>query len=472
MKKYCSFLIACSLAITAQTQSYQGFQTGNYTGVNGVFFNPANVADSRYSWDLNLVGVSLLAGNNNASMSFGSLTKNFDSDSLLNQFTSNGKNKGLIMADIHGPSLMFNIGKKSALAFTTRAVAMVNIHNLDGRLIQSIVDEGAPDTYPYNINMPGVSGITAHGYTEYGFTYGQVLLNNKKTFMKAGITAKYLSGAGNFYLQFNDVQATLNKDVAQDRTYLSNATGSLGFGFSGISFSDIKASDILKSKSTGWGADIGVVFELRDGSGNEHRDENKYKLKISAALQDFGSISYDKDPNRSAAYKMNIAGTQRFYTDNLGDVSVDSFKAVLDRFPQFFTKNGMSTGSYKARLPASVAVNVDYHLHKGFYINAGAQLPLSNADGYAWNTYKYFSATVTPRFEGRALGLFVPISYHQLSGFTAGAAIRMGFVYIGSGSILNAIAGKTKQVDVMFGLHIGRLFHNKQKSKEAKSTGE
>ena len=39
---------------SVSAQDFPGFRTGNYTGVNGVFFNPANIADSRYRWDFNL----------------------------------------------------------------------------------------------------------------------------------------------------------------------------------------------------------------------------------------------------------------------------------------------------------------------------------------------------------------------------------------------------------------------------------
>lgn len=50
MKIYTLLLLSAFIALTANSQSCQGFRTGNYTSVNGVFFNPANVVDSRYSW--------------------------------------------------------------------------------------------------------------------------------------------------------------------------------------------------------------------------------------------------------------------------------------------------------------------------------------------------------------------------------------------------------------------------------------
>ncbi len=470
--KIISFSLLFTLGfINAKAQSYQGYRTGNYTGVNGVFFNPANVVDSRYSWDVNLVSASALLVNNSASLRLKDVIESFNGDSLLNQFKTSNRNNGMVHVDAHGPSFMFNTGKKSAIAFTTRAVAIANISDLDGRLISQVSDDVINGvTYPYSVHMQGKSGIAAHGYAEYGFTYGRVLANNTKHFLKAAVIGKYLSGAGNFFVQLDNFQANINNEPVTNRKYLSNTTGSIALGFGGSSFSDFEVSDVLKSKSSGIGADFGFIYELRAGNnhatdtlsnGSLRRDENKYKLKIGVALQNLGSISYNLDPARSAGYRANITGTQRFYLDALEDEDIDSFATVLNKYPQFFTKNGTTGGSYKVALPSVLAVDADYHLHNGFYVNASFQLPLNSKGGNAWNTYQYFTATVTPRFESRMLGLFVPVSYHDIAGVTAGAAVRIGPLFIGSGSIINAITGKTKQADVFIGLHIGGLFHNK-----------
>ena len=46
--------LAVATALPAAAQDFPGYRAGNYTGVNGVFFNPANIADSRYRFDVNL----------------------------------------------------------------------------------------------------------------------------------------------------------------------------------------------------------------------------------------------------------------------------------------------------------------------------------------------------------------------------------------------------------------------------------
>ena len=59
------YLLAACLfgVISANSQSYVGFLTDNYSGVHGVINNPASIADSRFKADINLIGVSALLGN-------------------------------------------------------------------------------------------------------------------------------------------------------------------------------------------------------------------------------------------------------------------------------------------------------------------------------------------------------------------------------------------------------------------------
>ena len=61
-------------------QDFPGYRAGNYTGVNGVFFNPANLADSRYRFDFNLISVSSFVGNNQATFKLKNITQSFDAD--------------------------------------------------------------------------------------------------------------------------------------------------------------------------------------------------------------------------------------------------------------------------------------------------------------------------------------------------------------------------------------------------------
>ena len=55
------FLLASGLA---RAQNYVGYQSSNYAGINSINTNPANIVDSRYAFDINLLGFDFRLSNN------------------------------------------------------------------------------------------------------------------------------------------------------------------------------------------------------------------------------------------------------------------------------------------------------------------------------------------------------------------------------------------------------------------------
>jgi hypothetical protein len=80
MKKYISSLALLTISLNLFSQNFPGSRSGNYTGVNGVFNNPASIADNKYRWDVNLFSLNGNVGNSNASFSLGNLQAAFGSD--------------------------------------------------------------------------------------------------------------------------------------------------------------------------------------------------------------------------------------------------------------------------------------------------------------------------------------------------------------------------------------------------------
>src|SRR5690606_41558948 len=83
------FILTLVLAMSVQVvlaQHLPGISTGTYSGVNGVFANPANVVDSRYKWDVNLLGFNIGVGNDQASFNLNKLS-DLAGESLRNTFS-------------------------------------------------------------------------------------------------------------------------------------------------------------------------------------------------------------------------------------------------------------------------------------------------------------------------------------------------------------------------------------------------
>jgi hypothetical protein len=445
------FVVLILTTLYPQAQNFPGYSTGNYSGVNGVFANPANVADSKYRWDLNLFSFGMMVGNNNASFSLKDIGSTFNGDSLSNKLTGKGAGltSGMINMDVRGPSLLFNIGKKNGFAFTTRARVMVNMKNIDGQLINQFMNTDDKSSLPYNFATGSDNIINVNAWTEFGVSYGRVLFQEGPNYLKGGITLKYLAGIANAYMQLDNVNGTINQDLTGS-PYLTQTTGLAGLGFGGTPISDIENGKLKSFNGSGIGADIGFVYEFRP-------KPHQYKLKIGVALLDMGSINYKRDTARSGSYTAHINGGQKAYVDDFG--KLDNFKQYFEGNPQFFTPAAINSQSkYNAALPTTLQLEVDYHAIKGLYVNMAGQFSLagsSNAKPY--NSSYYSAFTVTPRYEGRRFGVYIPLNYNGLTHFNAGYCIRFGPVFFGSGSMLTAIFKNSKQFDTFFGLRFGGL---------------
>ncbi|MGG9972457.1 DUF5723 family protein [Ferruginibacter sp. SUN002] len=456
MKKSLLFMMLIAVTAIGFSQSFPGYSSGNYTGVNGVFFNPANIADSRYRWDFNLIGIHAGVGNNNASFSIKNIGDAFgkDLDSVL--FGSSAKNtSALANIDVFGPSVLFNINSKTSLALTTRVRTLANIKDLDGKLIQSI-DNNLSGSLPLTLSSDANQKIVVNGWADFGVSLGQVLYNENKHFLKGGVTLKYLAGVANTHANISNFTGTADEDVFGD-TYITNASGAVSVGISGVNISDdFEASDLTKFKSSGFGADIGFAYEYRPyGDVITEKYPNKYKYKIALSLMDMGTIKYTPDANRTGSYSVNISNVQKWYPQDLEGKSIEEIKTYLDGSP-YFTNLAAVAASYKASLPTNIQFGIDYNVHKGLYVALNGQLNAAKKED-KYSAYYNNNISLIPRYEGRGFGVSVPLTYNELSSFTAGVSLRVGPVFIGSGSILSALTSKSKQADLHFGLRFGGL---------------
>jgi len=146
MKKYCFFLGLAGLLATLQGkgQDLSGLGTGNYAPLSGVNSNPANIADSRYRFDINLFSMEVMAG--------------------------------LAVVAVQGPSVMFGVGSKWGFAISTRARVVSNVRNLDSKLFDA-VNKGSSSGLAYTFSPGGDEVINVNAWSEIGVSVARELLH-------------------------------------------------------------------------------------------------------------------------------------------------------------------------------------------------------------------------------------------------------------------------------------------------------
>lgn len=453
--KYLLSIVIVITSCSIQAQSFVGFLSDNYSGVHGAIINPANSVDSRYVIDINIGGVSGALTNDYYSLQLSDLFKDkFDFQKTNQEFEKSEVNM-MANADIMGPSILFNINEKHAIAVVSRARLFYNLSDISVPTFE-IFSNNFESTEDLDINE-GDFSITGNAWAEIGVSYAAVLLNNNQHFLKGGVTLKYLQGLGNLYSSGNNI--TLNYDA--DGTALPDggttgsiaSDGELSYGYSKNVEEGFGDFDLV-SGATGFGGDIGFIYEWRPdhksysdtdriyGYKTPYRNRNKYKLKFGLSITDFGSITYKN-------------GIEEIY-DITTTVNQDTYESIADfedRLDLFYTVTDTANTS-KVTLPTALHANVDWNLNDKFYINLNTDISLTTPKNK--NTTSITNAiTATFRYESKWFSAYSPVSMFQSSGVQWGAGFRFGPVYAGSGSILSLLLNDNAKVaDFYVGLKI------------------
>jgi outer membrane protein OmpA-like peptidoglycan-associated protein len=125
----------------------------------------------------------------------------------------------------------------------------------------------------------------------------------------------------------------------------------------------------------------------------------------------------------------------------------DSWTAAQDTASTFWMKT-----------PAALSFQVDYHIWKGFYVNASSMINLrANKKDTKVKIPNQFS--ITPSFDVAGFGLYLPLSINTYSGFKAGIATRLGPLTLGITDFRVLLArGKVSGAEFYAGLRLPILY--------------
>lgn len=444
MKKTFLILLFLISSLTITAQSYTGYFHDNYAGVQSVLFNPASIADSRFKTDINLFSVSGSVANDLYGVKFFDIFKkdyNIDRDAKI---TPSNANNGRANFDIMGPSFMFNIAPKHTLAVFTRARSITNLRDINGSLIDQVKD-GLDQANNFNLNAGNAKGAS-NSWGELGISYAAVLYQNNQHFLKGGLTAKYLQGGVNGYIQGKDVNV---RYVENTEALISNGEITLGAS------QDFEANEDYKfdANSRGFGFDLGLVYEWRPNyadydlnnakpADNNFRDLNKYKVRFGLSVTDIGSIDYKNA--KQDTYNVNGVVTQQM---------IDDADNLYDFLNEHYTKTSTSKGA-KTNLPTALHADVDWNMYKKFYLNLNGDINMVSTNKL--NAYGIADrVSLTPRYESRWFSFYVPMTWMEYSGMQVGSGIRLGAFFVGSGSVLsNVVSKESKGADFHVGMKI------------------
>jgi outer membrane protein OmpA-like peptidoglycan-associated protein len=449
MKKLLFSLFVVASCFTATAQSYIGYFHDNYAGVQSVLFNPASIADSRFKTDINLFSISGSVQNDLYGVRLFDVYKDgydFDSEAKM---TPTNANNALINVDVMGPSFMFNIAPKHTLAVFTRARSISNFRNVNGNLVDEVKD-GLDEASDFNMNAGSPNGVS-HSWGELGLSYAAVLYQNNQHFLKGGLTAKYLQGGVNGYVQGKNVEVVFNENTAFPELSTLVSKGEITVGAS----QDFEENEDYKfdSSARGFGFDFGLVYEWRPDyadydlsnakpADNNFRDLNKYKLRFGLSVTDIGSINYKNA--RQDTY--NVTGV---VTEGMIDDADNLYDFLEEHYTPVSSKRGMKTN-----LPTAIRADVDWNMFRKFYLNLNGDISMVSDEKLNGSSIGD-RVSLTPRYESRWFSFYVPMTWMEYSGMQVGSGLRLGVFFVGSGSIVsNLVSKESKAFDFHLGMKI------------------
>jgi outer membrane protein OmpA-like peptidoglycan-associated protein len=449
--------VLLSISGRMAAQDFAGYIGSQYSGVQGVYTQPASVADSRYLVDVNLIGFGFNVYNNCVAVDPRALTKpslfnepGFDKNHISYNLTG-GPKSASILGNIYGPGFIAMLGQRSAFGLTTRFRTGLSINNVSNSLVdlsRNGFDEQSLLNVPLNEKNMRISTNT---WAEYGFTWGQVVKAKGKHFVKVGGTIKLLQGISSAYLYADDVTYSFkNKDT------MSLFNAQFGYGhaenFDWSNTSGLTNFQFMAKPSVGF--DLGAVYEFRpnvaDGELADPSDPNKYKLRLGLSILDVGRLKYKKyDANDFNANINNWA---------LNQLQVGSIAELDSTFKNTFGYSS-SASSYKVSLPTTISVQADYAIVNRLFLNFNAFMAFNPKKNQTIiNGMTNF--TLSPRYEGKLWGIYLPQSINRFGKYYSGVTLRLGPFVIGSNTIIGQLIQKknTYGLDIHAGVRIPILY--------------
>lgn len=430
-----------------------GYSNSHYAGIHGVPNNPATAAGTHYKWDVNIAGIQGGAGNTYIRFPRSILLHPPDSLQALKQNrdyfldTAAASNKRQLAwgnVDVMMPSVLYSIDELSAVAFTWRVRSMANGGNITTDVANFFAqDFPNPAFANKRYDMAWANG-SFHWWNEFGFSYARVLKDDGNTVFKAGATLKLLSGVAAGYAQVDGASFVMHSRTNGE---INDGTLKVGYSDGLANWQNPALSNYKLFGNMGLGMDIGVTYEWRetvdgltgydDTQWNTEADD--YRLRLGVSITDLGSITYKKNPG---SRDLDLR-SENVNTNDLRVRKGESWQQYYTRISTYFTEIP-TEDKFRMNTPAALNITADYNIDGRFFINAGGRLALNAAKYDPSKTYMISYFQVTPRYDARYIGGYLPLTVNRNGQVDAGLGLRLGPLVIGSSTMLSNLFQKNK----------------------------
>ncbi len=444
-----------------QAQNYQAINGSSFAGSLGVGNNPASIVHVPFAWDITLFAFQTKQSTNVFTVNkYSLLTSPANAEIAL----QNGERKRFLYtnSDIRLFGARINLNSRAAIAFgaNLRSYSFVTT----GKTNAQDSTQNLRDFFAINTNNnPLYMDAAVSSWAEMYATYAQTIFDDGNKLLNVGMTLKLNKSLAGGYGR----AVGLNFSPSLTNPGYELKGGSLQYGYSdnfdkidSIASASANIKNFVNSSYAGITADIGLEYILQTDDNNVEGSEYAYNTKIGISVMDIGNnkFRYGKYSSYSTAVKAGISDTlieNKFSSVNSITDFNDSLASITNTFSQL-------SGNFSVYQPTRLVINVDQHIVQNFFINTQLTVPLLSLLSTNILYVKDINLlAVTPRWEIKSLGAYLPILYNNRNQLWVGAAFKAGPILLGTHNLANLFSKNKMQVGgiyLAFTIRPGKIY--------------
>lgn len=419
---------------TALSQNYQAVNGSFFAGSLGVGNNPASIVNTPFPWDITLFGLQEKHSTNAVTILNYSLLSPPSKSQYL--FTSGDyKRFGDVNFNVNLLNMRFALNRTSAVAFGMNVRGYSRLKTSKYNFIDTL--HSTREFFNLgNSNMSMSGDVVSSSWVELFATYAQTVWDRPFDRLNAGITLKVSRGLSGAHARVADVRAS--RQVHDEEIYYQFNSGQAQYGYSANydkwlrdRSTGANLRDFLSYTNGGASMELGVEYLIKT-PGLPSWDEDTYfdyDWKIGVSLLDLGFNQYKYGVNSRL-----VTGMREDVPDSLFDQKLngaEDFAGFNDSLAQIVQGMGSLRGNFNIINPARLVINVDHYLFDAFYINGDLSINLSPLARKKLYVTDLSLLTVTPRWETRNLGFYLPVTVNAEGKLWLGGAFKLGPLLLG-----------------------------------------
>ena len=420
-------------------QNYQALNGSSYAGALGTANNPASIVDAPFAWDITPLAVQAKQSTNAFTIRKYSLLSSYRNAEVAIQ---NGSRKRFFFAnqDMHLFNSRIRLNSKAAIAFGANIRNYIYLLNSKANWQDSAI--GLRDFAEINTGyLPLSAEGVASAWAEVYGTYAQTIIDDGQRTINIGLTLKINRALAGGYATAQGINYVPFSNVNGSGYALTNGTLQYGYSsnFDRVNDNNSAATNrkaFLQNQHSSVSADLGFEYILQPMPNLAGEDENIYNTKIGVALLDIGSNRYLYGSRSRAAIANNESVPNSLLENKFKNVQTpdefnDSLASIADAI-------ATPDGNFTIYEPTRLVINIDKYLNENFFINAELTLPLISLASKNTLFIKDMNLlAVTPRWETKSLGFYLPVLLNIRRQLWVGGAVKAGPVLFGVHNINN-----------------------------------